>query len=487
MKKPILLLCLFGISLNLLFAQPEGKPIQIGQSFSMDSEIMSEERPYLVYLPEIYEEDGEPVAVLYLMDGDGHFHHTTGMVDFLMRQGRIPPMMVVGIPNTPNNRTRDLTPPIEKDQKAKEQFKDAGQADRTLSFLREELIPHIDKAYNTNSYRTLVGHSFGGIFVVQALLTQSDVYDSFLSISPSMWWDDQNLVTKAKAFLDKKPDLDGFFYMTMGNEGGDMLGGAQKLAELLAKKAPKSFGSEFKLMEEETHGSVPHRSTYYGLEAIFAPWFRADLEALFADGGIAAIDAHFEKMQHKLGFKTEISENDLNQLGYALMAKENMSGALEVFETNIKRFPKSFNVYDSMGEALKKKGDTKESIKFYQKSLDLNPGNEGAIKMLAEMDVIVDPLANAPKLSEKQLAEYTGTYEIDLGGEVKIELKEGVLHLTAQNGPPPQTLVVAKKDQLISRPLNFTLQFERDEQGKVSHFDVQLGPGQKGKATLKSK
>ena len=56
-----------------------------------------------------------------------------------------------------------------------------------------------------------------------------------------------------------------------------------------------------------------------------------------------------------------------------------------VFKLNVDAFPQSWNVYDSYGDALMKNGDTEEAIESYQKSIELNPENENAIKMLEEI------------------------------------------------------------------------------------------------------
>lgn len=255
-KLPFSLLTILFAS-SMIFSQPKGEDIIIGQSFSLTSKVLNEERPYQVYVPEDYDEDGAPISVLYVLDGNGHFHHTTGVVSFLKRNGRIPNLMVVAIPNT-DDRTRALTPPIHVDQDALKNMPTAGGADNMLSFIKDELIPHIEGAYNTSPYRILIGHSFGGIFAVHTLLSEPELFDAYISISPSMWWDDQNLVTQADSFLQDKPDLDVFFYMTMGNEDGPMLGGAMKLAALFEESEIPNFKWDFNVMDDETHGSIPH-------------------------------------------------------------------------------------------------------------------------------------------------------------------------------------------------------------------------------------
>ncbi len=409
------------------------------------------------------------------MDGDGHFHHTSGIVKFLKRQGRIPNMMIVAIPNT-TDRTRDLTPPIEKDKEALKNMPTAGGADNTLKFMREELIPHIDKNYNTNSYRVLVGHSFGGIFAVHAFLTQKDMFDSYISISPSMWWDQQNLVDKAEAFLDSKPEHDGFFYMTMGDEGGAMLGGAMKLAALFEEKSPKGFGWDFKVMEEETHGSIPHRSTYYGLEAIFKSWYKVDLDKLFAAGGMAAVEKQYADMSEKLGYEMKPTEGDINNLGYRYLANENYEKAIEVFELNVKKFPKSANVYDSLGEAYKAAGNNELAIKNYKKSVSVNPGNANGVKILKEMGVDYNPIKEAKDLPEKEAKAYCGKYSVSAGGILHIEVEDGKLVAWSKDaGIPKQTLVSVYKNGFVVQPANILLIFDDNDAKK---FTAEMGPGQ---------
>ncbi|NND35214.1 MAG: alpha/beta hydrolase, partial [Saprospiraceae bacterium] len=231
MKNPINFLYTFIIIILFITSSVRGQEvnsINLGERHTIYSKVLDEDRPYLIYLPEDYNTNGQSLAVMYLLDGGGHFHHTTGIVSFLRNQGIIPHMMVVGIPNT-DDRTKDLTPVITEDTSAMTGFPTAGGADKMLEFLKDELIPKINADYNTNNYKLLVGHSFGGIFSLNALLKEPALFDSHISISPSMWWDNQHLVDRAEKFLKMQDSLDVYYYMTMGNEGGNMLGGAMKL------------------------------------------------------------------------------------------------------------------------------------------------------------------------------------------------------------------------------------------------------------------
>lgn len=455
----------------------ETEPIVLGERFSFSSEILGEDRPFLIYLPEDYDPEGDPVSVMYLLDGQGHFHHTTGIVSFLRKQNRIPNLMVVAIPNT-RDRTHDLTPLIQLDSSAKTGFPTAGGADKMLSFLKDELIPEIESNYNTSNYRILVGHSFGGLFSVNALLKEPELFNAHISISPSMWWDQQHLVSQMDSALTTWDSLEVFYYMTMGNEGGSMLGGAMKLAALFEEKSPEGFQWDFKVLKEETHGSIPHRSTYNGLEAIFKEWHNTDLEELYVLGGLQAIEDHHRSLGKKFGVQMELGESEINSLGYDLMGRGADQSAIEVFLENIRRFPKSFNVYDSAGEAYMKIGNHEKAIEYYKKSLELNPVNRNGLKMLEEMDVIVDPMQNKIKLSDKEISSIVGTYRDDQLGEVQVSQSHNVLNVSAP-GLPVQELHAFPNNIFALTPADVIMSVVYNSDGEVDGIEVQTGIGSK--------
>lgn len=449
-------------------AQPKGEPVTIGERFELESTVLGEARPYLVGLPRDYADSDQPYPVLYVLDGDGHFHHTTGTVNFLSRTGRMPPMIVVAIPNT-TDRTRDLTPPITKADKSR--FPTAGGADNMLRFIGEELMPHIEKNYRTSPYKVLIGHSFGGLFAIHAMVHRPEIFDAYLAISPSLWWDQQQLVEQAQTFLLKNPEFEANLYMTMANEGGDMLGGAWKLAAVLEEKASSALQWEFRLMEEENHGSIPHRSTYYGLETIFKEWNGIDNPLpVYNSGGLAAIQAHYDRMKKRFHLdELKAPEDLINRLGYQLLAEGRTVDAIEVFQQNVKDFPKSYNVYDSLGEAYKEDGQVEEATKFYKKSLALNPGNTNAVKMMADMGVTYEP--EKIKISRKVLESYTGKYEANPDMWVSITL-EGDQLFGEPNGGGKTELYPMAENKFYITVDDVQVQFNRNEKGKVDGITI---------------
>jgi len=94
-----------------------------------------------------------------------------------------------------------------------------------------------------------------------------------------------------------------------------------------------------------------------------------------------------EKVQASARFDFNLAEGELNTLGYYLLAQGKKAEALEIFKLNTMEFPQSWNVFDSYAEALEGAGQKSESIKNYQRSIELNADNVHAkerLKLLAE-------------------------------------------------------------------------------------------------------
>ncbi|HXV89942.1 MAG TPA: alpha/beta hydrolase-fold protein [Gemmatimonadales bacterium] len=321
--------------------------LTIGTAHTFASRILGEARPYLVYRPPV---TGR-LAVIVLLDGDGHFHHTSGAVRFLMDQGRLPPALVVAVPNT-GDRTRDLTPATSDTT-----FRTAGGAERMLAFLADELLPHIDSTYPTHPFRILIGHSFGGLFAVHAWLSRPEVFRAYVAISPSLWWDGERLIDSLAARLSRAPAPGGWLYATMGAQEplANMVRPFQRAEAVLRERAPASLWWRFALMTGEDHGSTPHRSTYDALEAIFEP-LRLSPEVL-ASLDIEGLDRHYEGLRTRFGFPDQTPEVALNQLGYILLQDSTRRGrSLDAFRENVRRFPASANTYDSLGDGYRTLG-----------------------------------------------------------------------------------------------------------------------------------
>ncbi len=133
-----------------------------------------------------------------------------------------------------------------------------------------------------------------------------------------------------------------------------MLAGAWSLTRILESHAPESFTWEWKLMEAEDHGSVPHRSTYDGLEWLFRDWQMPDFTEVVMDGGdagIASVEAHYAKLSENFGFDVRVPRGTINQIGRYLLREKRVDDALRVLQANVRWHPESPRVYVSVAGA----------------------------------------------------------------------------------------------------------------------------------------
>ena len=194
-------------------------PLVLGVVYKIQSAALGETRTSNVYLPEGYCPDSATTyPVIYLLDGSVNedFIHIVGIVQFLTMIEAMPKSIVVGIANV--DRKRDFTFPTTIDQDKKD-FPTTGSSTKFMKFIEKELQPFIQKKYRTNNSRTIIGQSLGGLFATEVLLKNPGLFDNYIIVSPSLWWDNESLLTDAPTLLDKQADKNITVYVSVGSEG----------------------------------------------------------------------------------------------------------------------------------------------------------------------------------------------------------------------------------------------------------------------------
>ena len=70
-----------------------------------------------------------------------------------------------------------------------------------MAFIEKELIPYVDSRYPTAPYRVLSGHSLGGLTVMNAFFNHTSLFNAYIAIDPSLWWDGQQWIKKYEVDL----------------------------------------------------------------------------------------------------------------------------------------------------------------------------------------------------------------------------------------------------------------------------------------------
>jgi predicted alpha/beta superfamily hydrolase len=230
-----------------------------GKRDSINSTILKEKRCFQVVLPAGYKpESGKKYDVIYVLDGDWNTKLLSEVEQLLGDEGRIPHSIIIGILNT--DRDRDLLPTHNAGNRT------SGGADQFLSFMKNELIPYINKTYPSDGENTLFGHSFGGVFVTYALLTEPQLFDSYIAADPSYWWDDNVMLKMVPSKLPSLAVPNRILYVT-GREGTGMKDmRIPQMDSILKKYAPATLTWKLTAYPDETHGTVRLKSAYDGLK-----------------------------------------------------------------------------------------------------------------------------------------------------------------------------------------------------------------------------
>lgn len=250
-------------------AAEKAAPLVIGDTFTIDSKILGETRRINVYPPPGYDASGTArVPVLYMPDGGlaEDFLHVAGLVQVSVGNGTMRPFLLVGIENT--QRRRDLTGPTsnEEDKKIAPRV---GGSEAFRRFLRDELMPQVRGRYRTTEEAAIVGESLAGLFIVETFLLEPGLFDTYIAIDPSLWWNDQKLVNAAAGRLHSRPDLEKSLYFVSSEEkeNAEIM---QRFAEILSKNAPSRTQWHYEKMPEEKHSTIFHPAALRAFRTVFA-------------------------------------------------------------------------------------------------------------------------------------------------------------------------------------------------------------------------
>lgn len=267
-NKPILLIIFLAATLFTQVTLAQSR-LSIGDHHNFYSDILEQDRRILVGLPRDYTES-KKYPVLYVLDGGRYYQMAQGVVDFLHhRAEEIPQVIVVSIPNI--YRNTDLTPIFETDDPNARTVEFSGGGENFLKFIKQELKPFITDRYSTSGNNILFGHSLAGLFAAYSFLEEPQLFDNYIISDPSLWYGENMMIKKLSANKLSYFGLEKTVFMTgidrTQNEE-DIMSDPQATFMKLIESLPNMTTTK-KLIEGETHSSVPLKSLYQGLPFIF--------------------------------------------------------------------------------------------------------------------------------------------------------------------------------------------------------------------------
>jgi predicted alpha/beta superfamily hydrolase len=230
---------------------------------SVYSNILKEQRSLIVFIPDTWKTDTtKKFEVIYLTDGEWARDLFPFIYRFAENEQFVPPAILVAIPNRyidkVNQRDRDFLPVHVADNDI------SGGADNFIAFMKNELIPYIDKTYPTNGTNSLYGHSYGGLFSLYTFLTEPDLFETFYATDPSFWWNNDFAIKLASERLgNMKPER---HLWIAGIESTYKNMGIGRMDSVLKLKAPENLYWKIGLFPNESHNSVRFKAIYDGIK-----------------------------------------------------------------------------------------------------------------------------------------------------------------------------------------------------------------------------
>jgi len=407
MKKYILLTLTIG--LIFAFFQEISAQSKLIQSSEFETEIIDtvyselfkEYREFWVKLPENYNPNSSvKYPVVYLLDGFSLKENLEAVYDNYWGH-YLPHMILIGISNK-TNRIRDLTTSQIKMRRGQAMDKDTGGAENFTQFIEKELIPYIDNKYPTTPYRTLIGHSYAGLFTINMLINHKHIFENFIAIDPSIEWDNQKLLkeTKQKLISDNYEGKSLFVSLaaeqlhmwdeeiTMENimdDSSEFTLFARSIIDFSTfATSQKQSGLNFswKVYNEDLHGTVPLPSIRDGLIFLFE-WYQFKSPQKYnnpetpVEELVELLEKQEEIYSTHFGYPfPPMIEEMLSGYGYMNLQMGQPEKSFIFFKLNIDYYPKSASAYNSMADYYEAKNDHANALKYVTKAFELSGENQ---------------------------------------------------------------------------------------------------------------
>ena len=395
---------LLAIGLIILFQQSANAQVNQNQQFlrttgvldSLYSQTLNETRLFYIQLPSSYSpEKNQQYPVVYILDGE-RFLPTVHEVQKYYSGGFTPEMVLIGISNE-KNRVRDLTTSSITTHYGMPFNEKNGEAEQFREFIETELIPFVESKYPVTSYRTMIGHSYGGLFTIYNLLHRPHLFTNYVAIDPSLDWDNQELLNGSEEILATGSYEGKALFMSLGGQlhmqnpqitidnvmqdtTDYTLFSRSNIAfsDLVQEHAHNGLSYEWKFYSNDIHGTIPFPSIMDGLISLFE-WYQMEntdkinsfdtsKEELFS-----IIKQRERKLMKHFGYsEPPYPEELLNMSGYMNMDMDQPGKAKMYFELAIEYYPESANACNSMADYYEAADDIPSALRYVQKASELS-------------------------------------------------------------------------------------------------------------------
>jgi uncharacterized protein len=375
----------------------ESNPFNIGFEKSSSSRILGEQRKVWIHIPNSNggnETTGKGrYPVIYLLDGDANFNQIVSITEFMSNAGLCPPMIVVGVLHPA--RMTDLTFGADKETPGI-----VGNGEKFMLYVEKELMPTIESNYPTAPYKIFIGHSVGGLTVVNTLIHHPNLFNAYVSLDAALWWNNQQIVTDAKMILANNNYKRKTLFMALANrmergmdtlavqkdttESTELIRSNLEFIRAISKNKTNHLRFTHTFYENDNHSSVRLIGEYDALRFIF-DYYKLNIYNSELDDPYFKLDSllatHYKDVSEQIGYLIQPDENQVNNLAYQILKQKQFDKAEALFKLNIANYPETANCYDGLGDLYLAKGDKINAIASFKKALSLKAIPETKIKL----------------------------------------------------------------------------------------------------------
>ncbi|MES2455781.1 MAG: alpha/beta hydrolase-fold protein [Bacteroidota bacterium] len=371
MKKLFTTVLLIGVLTSLMAQQAKLSEKIIASVHSTTENL---DRTIFIQLPNDYGKVNKHYPLIVLFDAQDRtlYDCASSAIDRLTWTNDIPEAIFVGV--VQNDRSKELN--FEKNETSSLQF---------LNFIKDDLLNYLSKTYALNGYYTLIGHSLGGQFVTNAMLTYPATFKSVISISGALNYPNQdnvvksNILSKIEDYAATTPDSSfakNKYYFSTGDGGFQDSGfklGALKVDSSFKQHKSKSKNWHFDFLKGFNHMTTPLVSIPTGLIFIFNDWHLSDSLAMdvllfHKSDPLAMLQTKKTDIFGSYGIDMVLPYHVFYQFADYYLSQGNLKGAEILAKQIIDLYPNNDESYSLMAEVLIKKRDLKNAIKYLEKA-----------------------------------------------------------------------------------------------------------------------
>lgn len=253
-------------------ADADGEALVMGRIYNIQSTAFGDARRIVVRTPAGYEENTERrYDVVYVVDGgpEQDFPHIAGLAQSAEVNGTFAPLIIVGLETV--NRRAEITPPVDDVARYTESIDaEPGGSENFRAFIANDVMPWINARYRASGRDALMGESLAGLFVIDSLFKAPDLFDDYIAVTPSLWWNDMEYGREATRLVSDLPAGDRRLYLALSDEGFLHKEGTERLVEALKTSAPDGLKWLYVPQgETENHASVYHGAALDAFRAFY--------------------------------------------------------------------------------------------------------------------------------------------------------------------------------------------------------------------------